>query len=284
MKMTYQIRHALTGVFLISSLLAGRAQINSPVGDWDCVMSGSRQSALLMLHFDPLVNNVGTIDGYAIFSSSPKKSGGSTDGRPGSTDPDRGGGGGSTSTNTPVATTNVFGFSPLVGQWGYDSSGKVVGYYSDSLNNAYNFSGKAVANKRFTLMVTTPMGKVSVRGIPLAGVTDMSGSDFDQSSWYGIQSSDGQDYQEFLDLSSLGTNLYGVDGEGPTYAYSSENSFCIISQQKKIGFSVLQLSEANTNGVLRASIGSFKNGTTVKSSTKGVIEPDSASKFNVNKF
>lgn len=282
MKMTYKMRHLLAGAFLAGSLMASSAQVNSPVGDWDIVMSGSRQSGLLMLHFEPLVGNVGVVDGYAIFSSSPKTSS-STDGRPGSTDPDRGGTG-STSTNTIVGSTNVnvFGFSYLTGQWGYDSSGKVVGYYSDSLTNAFNFNGKVVANQRLTMVALTPIGKVAMRGVPLVPVTT-GGLDFDQSSWYGTQSSGDQNYQEFFKLNTLGTNLYGLDGQGPTYDYYPGSSFCIISQQKKIGFSVFQTT-GGTNGLLRASIGSFKNGSTVKANTKGVIEPDSKMKFSATKF
>lgn len=271
---------------VVASLLLGQvvtSQAQSPVGSWDCISSGGGQSGLLMLNLNP--DN--SLDGATLLAPSKTSSGSSGRNIGG----DTGRGTDSTGTNTQVKTF-IFGFGTLTGQWNLDSKSNVIGFFSydvvdpsssNTTLNTVSFTGKAVPGKRLTLVGSTTFGKISIRGIPFATVTNVSGGDFDGSSWFGTKTSGGIGYQEFFQLTTVSPNIYGMDGQGPGYTYSFADSTCMISQQKKIGFAIVETING-TNTTLRASVGSFKNGSTVSAKTKGIISPDKTIKFDATKY
>ena len=81
--------------------------------------------------------------------------------------------------------------------------------------------------------------------------------------WTGMKSADGFKLAEQFKLSGTGIiNVFGMTGQGPSYSYGPTNSFCIISQKKKIGFAVTEAQVNGSPSVLhftRASIGPFTN-------------------------
>jgi hypothetical protein len=165
------------------------------------------------------------------------------------------------------------------GQWGFDIKGHIIGYFTElsgydvcvtnvsfftnlstipptvliltnvdcaRLTNAVSFTGTVSAGKRLTLVASTPGGRVTYRGVPIApvasdsgvspaiGIPDMSGS------WYGTKIDHTLPYNEFFQLNSSTDhpdvpNVYDVVGAGPGYTYAGH---AMISRQKKMGFVV----------------------------------------------
>lgn len=269
----------------------------SPAGAWDCVTHGGGQSGLAYINFDTNGSPPYSLSGYELLASTPVS--GSNDG---GRNPGGGAGRGdslpstSTSTNGATGATNVFGFGPVSGSWAYDEKGRVIGnitYQIESplgsgnyVTNAVSFVGKVVPGKRLTLVASTSLGRVAYRGVPTVAVTDSTGSSFDGSFWQGLKKQSGVKYQEFFSLSSAGLpdpNIYNMVGSGPGYTYYS--GICMISSKRKIGFSLIESGGSTTNGLLRATVGSFVNNNRKSAAnTKGVIEPDTKIHFNAVKY
>lgn len=249
-----------------------QAQFNSPAGTWDFVISGGGQQGLAILTFS---DQDFTFFGHEMTTSSVKNS---------DSDP-RGGSSGRTptGTNSLGGGTNLFGYSEISGQWFYDSNGRVVGNYSIAVGSSTNvqgvsFVGKVVPGKRLTLVASSAYGKLSYKGVPFSSVTDLSGY------WNGSKVHGKQSFIELFTLSPLDSNVYYMDGIGPAYSYTS--GVCMVSSQKKIGFTVLEVPDSSTNGILRATVGSFSNKLPApKAKTKGIAESDTSSnvKFNAAK-
>lgn len=265
----------------------------SPAGAWDCVTHGGGQSGLAYLNFDTNGSPPYSLSGYELLASTPASS--SNDG---GRNPGGGAGRGDSlpSTNSATGATKVFGFSDVSGSWAYDEKGRVIGnltYAVESsagsgnyVTNAVSFVGKVVPGKRLTLVASTSFGRVAYRGVPTVAVTDSTGSSFDGSSWQGIKKQAGVSYQEFFSLSSAETpdpNIYNMIGSGPGYTYYA--GVCMISSKRKIGFSLIESSGSPTNGLLRASVGSFVNNSRKSAAnTKGIIEPNTKIHFNAIKY
>jgi hypothetical protein len=248
------------------------AQFKSPVGTWDFVISGGGQQGIAILTFS---EEDFTFFGYEMTTSTLKGS---------SSNPRGGSGRTPVGTNSLSSETNLFGFSPVSGQWFYDSKGRVVGNYSIEVGISNNiqgvsFVGKVVPGKRLTLVASSPYGKLNYKGVPFRTVTDISGY------WNGSKVQGKQNFIEFFTLLPADSNIYHVvDGIGPAYSFSA--GFCMVSSQKKIGFTVLEVPEGSTNAVLRATVGSFSaKATSAKAKTKGIIESETKAniKFNAAK-
>jgi hypothetical protein len=268
-------------LFVLGGLaLPAHAQVNSPVGTWDCLMAGGGQKGIAFLDFS-IDSESGeyVLQGYELIAESVNTANRSGDGR------NLGGGigRGISDTGTNASTqVNIFGFTPVSGTWSYDDKGRVIGYISFTVEdpigssnfvvNAVSFVGKARANKRLNLVASTTFGRVTYHGVPLVPVTGVNGLDFSGTSWYGTKRQSKQDYQEFFTLTASGLmpNIYDLNGQGPGYTYSLGE--CMISSSKKIGFALFEVTD--TNSMLRASVGSFiNNRKSVRGNTKGIIEP-----------
>jgi hypothetical protein len=225
-------RHALTAALAaIASLatLGSAATFNSPVGKWDCIMSGGGQEGITVIEFyDTGSTNGRTFSGYQLLSTTPKKSNGSSSRGPGQKQPTvEARGWPSSGTNDTSGSTNLFGLNGISGPWEYDSSGRVIGQFvqivanyddpNSPTTNGVSFSAKVAPGKRLTLVSSTPNGKVNYRGVPFEALGDISGS------WQGVKKQNKQEFVEFFTLSAYAgyPNLYTAQGSGPGYYYSN---------------------------------------------------------------
>jgi hypothetical protein len=129
------------------------------------------------------------------------------------------------------------------GQWGFDAKGRLVGFYTDvsaytvcitnvvgtnfitgdpiiavdcnRLTNAISFVGSVVPGKHLTLNATTPDGRSTFSGVPVAtNLPDLSGQ------WSGMKIVNPLSYNEFFSLSpDTVLNTYNIAGMGPGYVY-----------------------------------------------------------------
>lgn len=220
---------------------------------WDCVVSGGKREGVAQIDFD--ANGTFVISEVIV----PKAKVGE------SVNP-RGGGGanrGDEDDSPSAEPTHVFGFFQLSGQWGFDTKGRVIGYFAeivegecttntfevtigdgtnsityttnmlvcDGVTNSVSFTGVVKAGQRLALVCSTPHGKVSYRGVPQVAVTDLN-----NTSWFGTKKENKQSFIEFFGLTTSGLgllNTYDATGGGPGYTY---DGICMVSAQKKIGF------------------------------------------------
>lgn len=155
---------------------------------------------------------------------------------------------------------------------------------SVGITNNVSFVGKVIPGKRLTMVGTSAFGKFTIRGVPLTAVSTIL--PVDGFYWTGTKTESNYKFVEEFFLTPTGIpNYYGVTGQGPSYTYNLTNSICLISSQKRIGFSI------NENGfgsgsagqlkISRATFGKLTN-TQKTIGTKG--QGDSASDLDVIKF
>ena len=259
------------------SLALGQALQNSPVGSWDCLISGAGQQGLAVFTF----YDDGTFAGYELMT--PKVSNleaengerynGSGIGR----NPGKGG---------ITTSTNLVGFGDFTGAWSYDVKGRVIGSFAlntvahesdpETQPTSVSFTAKVVPDKRLTLVGSSASGKLTYSGIPIMPFTDLSGF------WYGAKAETNQVFLEFFTLTPTERipgvpNLYTVEGQAA--AYDVSDGFCLVSTQKKIGFGVSEF--VGTNGVHRTTFGTVsvpRTGPSAK--TKGIRSPNTPVSFN----
>jgi len=297
---------AVLGLFLLAGS-AGVCQAAppppaSPVGTWDIFFSGGGRVGLANITFA----GDSTFAGYEIMA--PKQPGSSqASGRPGAI------GSGVPSSNTNSMGTNIFGFETVLGPWGFDSKGRVIGSWveltpantcvtnttitatsvtngnvitvtlstntsvnCDALTNQVSFVGTVVPGKRLTLVASTSTGKVTYRGVPNAPLPDISGQ------WYGYKNEQKQSFLEFFTLTPDGLNTYDFVGSGPggvdgEYIYSG---FAMVSKHKKMAFASQVIYPTVGSNIL-SSIGSF-NPKSVNAQTKGIeIENSGGGSFQL---
>ncbi|MGN6555030.1 MAG: hypothetical protein ACTHLW_15085 [Verrucomicrobiota bacterium] len=266
------LRRPLLAAALLGSILTSNAQFNSPEGSWDFVISGGGQQGIAFITF----SSDYTFSGHEILVTKANNTSTNVTGR-GSVNTER------DPASESAGSTNLFGYSPISGQWFYDAKGHTIGNFAiavaqSSTSNALSgisFTGKVVPGKRFTLLASSPEGKLTYKGVPQQPLSSLSGY------WNGYKTQSAQSFIEFFSLSPYGdvVNMYSMDGVGPGYTYAS--AICMASVQKKIGFAMLQIPDDSTNGLLRASFGSFVNKPgKVRGKTKGIIEPGTGLKFD----
>lgn len=291
-------RGALLAGLLLTSWPAGSLQAApaSPVGAWDFVITGGRQG-LAILNF----KNDLTFEGYEIIV--PKSQSPTVNGR-GSVDETR------TAPTNAVTTvsTNIAGYVPISGPWGYDAQGHIIGFYSEEvpgecttnfvittitngasvyystntvltctgLTNGVSFSGTVTPGKRFSLKLKSMMGNSSFAGVPQVNtLSNLTGS------WYGLNTGGGfPNFYEFFSVAVSANivgsvNIYNVVGSGPGYNYFGK---AILSAQKKIAFAL-----AADNDYFRATSGSFTP-KSMKGNTSGWNYPPSGFFTNRSQF
>jgi hypothetical protein len=276
------------------------AAFASPVGTWDVVMS-ARHQGLASITF----NDDGTFSVASILvpkvPKQPSTTSGDDDRGTGGDDSRNGGTGGSsgsTATNTLPAHTNIFGFGVIPrpdsppgtavepGQWGFDSRGRLVGFYTDvsgysvcvtntilvntdfgvttnnvvdctRVTNAISFVGTVVPGKRLTVVASTPDGKSVFTGVPVTttGVPDISGQ------WAGTKLDAPLVYSEFFTLTrnDPSDNTYAIIGAGPGYNYAG---IAILSKSGRFGFAAqinppTSPSDTDTDVHIRAVVGTL---------------------------
>lgn len=290
---------AIVLLFLLATAAAiAQSQPKSPVGTWDCVLSGARGGvAYLTFSGD---ENGGTVTGLEIVvpksSSQPHASLVATIATSGL-------GQRLPATNQPSAS--VAGSLPVAGQWGFDIKGRTIGFFTEivpplvrvicstipviitnaqtlavetnfftscvtnfsqvGLTNPVSFVGSVVPGKRLSLVAGSPLGSVTFRGAPAVDLTDVSGS------WFGLESGNGGSAFEFFTLTPIPDfpNAYTVDGLGPNYSYN--DGLALLSSQKIIAFA-LDIIDGSGSESIRATSGSF-NARTLQANTTGTEAP-----------
>ncbi len=135
------------------------------------------------------------------------------------------------------------------------------------ITNNVSFIGKVVPGKRLTMVGSSAFGKFTIQGVPLAPV--VTPLPVDGFFWTGTVTQNGFKYVEEFSLISQGIpNYFGMNGQGPSYTYDPLSTVCLISQKKRIGFSVFEIPfGAGTNGeitaTLRGTVGTLKSTTKV---------------------
>ena len=226
------IAAALLGV--VTTVLAQ----SSPVGDWDCVLSGD-QKGVAQITF----NADFTISGTEVITTRPD---------PAADDDGRGGLGTSTRGDGVVteSTTNTFffGSSPLAGIWTYNGSG-VVGIIIEGdvgLTNGISFRGRRVGD-RLNLVGHHEGRTIHYRGVPLTAASNIMGNFFVSGK------KDGEPFVELFNLTpDVTQNRYLVTGQGPAYDFFG---FALLSSQNQLAITSLQ--SIGSNGVLSAVSGPF---------------------------
>ncbi|HXG47556.1 MAG TPA: hypothetical protein VNO52_08025 [Methylomirabilota bacterium] len=195
------------------------AQTYSPVGTWDCVLSGGKVgTARITFNADY------TLDGIQIRYSRSSKGAdsnprGGTDNR------------GETEETSSGSGTNLYGGAILVGEWGYDSENRVVGYIaevSSGNTNEVSIQGTARASSRLTLRGSAGGANFTIRGQPtdLGGLTDISGD-------YAALGRHGEvPFTEFLQFDNVSNGEYDIEGTGPGYTLTG---FALLVRQNQLG-------------------------------------------------
>lgn len=258
----------------------------SPVGTWDCNISGAQGRGVAYITF----NEDYTFTGYSIMTVKPLPSSSPT------SNPDqRNDGGnvgrsdGSTGTNTVVTaataggSTNLYGFSQITGPWTYDLvTGKAIGFFKQSVLDetgtnisiiSVGVSAKVGAGPRLNLVTSTPSGKTYYTGKPVSPTfPDLTGT------WYAYNKQNGATMVEFFTLMPSGLpGLYEVsDGKGAGYTF---HGYAIASGWKKLGFSIYSRLETTSTDSLRSTVGPFYP-RRMTAETKGVEWPGGTTKFN----
>jgi hypothetical protein len=251
------------------ALLAGttaQAQVPpSPVGPWDCTLSGKAQG-IAQLTF----NADGTIDGYVQLYTTKK----APEPNPRGSAEEAARQSDTSMTNSTPPVTNYFGSAGLEGRWSYAEGGaergKIIGYLnegnfiitSSSTNAATNhitFNGvvRNGTNPRLTLQGVGPVGKVTYTGIPESSLLDIGGV-YTATGQRGHKST-----VEFFTLTSQGgnNNTYNVTaGSSPAFGFTGT---ALLSGRKL--FSMVTTSQGTNGYYLTALVGSIKTNTATAS-------------------
>lgn len=232
------------------------APFDSPVGDWDFSFSGS-QKGVAQITF--LGDN--TLTGFEILAPGKPLSSGTTPdtnprGGPSSNvDPRTGQPNGGSGTNT-----YAWGGVLIGGYWGFDEKGKVVGsvtFTSSGSTNGMSFIGTVSAGTRMTLRASDNTGGMVYRGVPRAGLPDISGS------YTATGKKGGSRHTGFFTLSPSGSpNVYDVEAHGPGY---DGTGFALLTSNNKIG---IYYEIGETNPAIVSMTGSF-NSTKLKGNISG---------------
>ena len=292
---------ALTVAGLLLGSMTTRAQPASPVDEWDVVSSG-KEMGLVVLTFVQDSAYGGTLTGYKIVRPVPRKT--STPevdprhpaGEPGRTTPT----GGST---PPKASTNVLGSASIIGEWAFDSAGKLIGFMNQvsehevkpvstlvsnivdgvlvvttntalqgvTTTNAVSFRGTVVPGSRITLNTYGPNGNNTLKGKPSTDLGNLGGP------FYAIGKRGSVNFIDFLDLAQLSNpaTAYDVDGVGAGYSFTGN---ALVSNQKKITVITVSLDAVP---VLTVYTGSF-NLTSRKGTLSGVDSNDKKATYDLN--
>lgn len=275
----------LAVLVLLTATIATRshaAAFGDPtVNDWDFVVSGGGQDGIMFLHFtkdlDPN-SGLPTFEGVLVYAGKKAIS----------VDPRSQGIYGRTNTIGTPGWTNLFGGSFIEGvsgtvadnggsndwfpdstglrsDWFYNAKGQLVGSFftvifldpsnTNGITNNVSFVGN-LSTKRLTLKASSGFGGFSAVGVPLVATT----APVEQAPWSATRNVAGNLYLETFSMLPSGiTNMFLLQGSGPSYTYS-DFSFCLISSQKKIALSIGEV------GGVPITTGTFGNFTANKKS------------------
>lgn len=295
------MKQYLYGIGAAVLLAAAAAQAaNSPVGtQWDFSISGSRMQGLAFITF----HEDGTLSGYELLSARLPKISSAVEklaesrglftevGRQSLLPVDNNG---TNTTNVVSGSASALhlGFGQVVGNWGYDDRGRVIGTLVQRVNtdaeggpvfgNAMSFTAKVNPAKSMSLVGSTALGKVTYSGIPYRDVNDFTGD------WNGVRVVRKQSFLEFFNLTPASAgNPFGDDyadlSEYPGIYYSlggygagyDTSGFAMFSSRKKVAITFDSTPWGqDTSPVGNASFGSWStSGNGPRLSTTGIQDP-----------
>jgi hypothetical protein len=197
-------------------------QPKDPTGDWDFSFSGAEKGVAQITFVGDF-----TLNGSQIFCKPIKILPDNPRGTPFDNDDPRGG--------TPTGTnSSSFGGSDIIGIWGYDSKGKVIGsmiFLSDNRTNGMSFKGSVVPGRRFSINGANENGKIAFSGVPRVALPDISGT------FYAAGKKGGKTHVEMLSFSpgtglNAGLNKYDLTSFGPGFVGLGH---AMITSNKKMG-------------------------------------------------
>jgi hypothetical protein len=252
---------SLSVVALALASLNAQAQVSPTiVPAWDFTISGNARGVAQMIF-----NIDGSIEGQLQMQT--RKNFNNTDSNPrGSVSGDDRNGG---SDDTPASTsvTNFIGSATVNGQWGFDPSGKIIGFLNqeseiisgtstnritNAVTHSISFRGSVRDGSlpRFTFKGSSPLGSQIYQGIPLQPLPNISGA------YIATGRRGSNRVVEFFTLSPFGINSYLVDGSSSGLTYSGE---ALLSGRKQL--SMVTASTGTNEFVLTGVFGSFKTNT-----------------------
>jgi hypothetical protein len=197
-------------------------QPKDPTGDWDLSFSGAEKGVAQITFVGDF-----TLNGSQIFCKPIKTLDDNPRGTPFDNDDPRGA--------TPAGTnSSSYGGSDIIGIWGYDSSGKIIGvmtFTSANRTNGMSFKGSVVPGRRITLNGSNPHGKTVFSGVIRNVLPDISGN------YYAAGKKGGKSHVEMLSLSpgtggNAGVNSYDLTSFAPGYVGLGH---AILTSNKKLG-------------------------------------------------
>jgi len=240
-------------------LHARAAAFDSPVGDWDVVMTARHQGLAIVSFADD-----GTFSMGAILVPKPRPLPSSNTSDRGQTDDSRDGSGGTDVIILP-AHTNLFGGFSIPqsdtvngdgsvnhvgvdsGHWSFDTKGRIVGFYTDVSGYDVCTTNLVLVNNPITggvdtniviecnrltnaisfVGTVTPGKRLTLVASTPDGKSVYTGVPVNavilpdlSGNWAGIKTDDHLTYNEFFTLSAnLTPNSYTVNGGGPGYIY-----------------------------------------------------------------
>jgi hypothetical protein len=150
---------------LLLSGFTGIAQVqNPPYGTtWDCLLSGSGQQGIAFLTF----SNDFTFSGYQLLVGKQSATSANTGGRNPGGDAERYA---EVNTNSVGGGTNLFGFGPVSGPWRFDEKGRLIGYFTEILNQQTTIT----TNFTFTQVTTNTYFNITNTDGSISTVTNQT--------------------------------------------------------------------------------------------------------------
>lgn len=194
---------------------------SSPVGNWDFYFSGADKGVAQIDFFSDF-----TLAGINIHMAGKPRLTGEVDPR-GNSDTGRDPRTGDSGINTNMT---FYGTSSILGYWGFDTKGRVVGamsLISRTYTNGLSFTAKVVPGTRMTLGVVGLPGRSVYRGVPRVVLPDFAGD-------YFATGRRGRDtYVEINTLTATAfPNYYLVDSHGPGF---DGQGFALFTANKHVG-------------------------------------------------
>jgi len=291
-----RVARSMTAALLLSGAGQVWAQYASPVGTWDCVVSGREKGVAYLTFADDY-----TIRGYEVLT--PKNLGTSTnENARGADDIGR-----TIDSTVSESKTNFSGFALISGYWSHESSGKkILGFYTEGnysqtcttnqaitesttteildngdgtyttnlttyyitndvttceitgLTNGLSFSAIVRPGSRLSLKATSINGNKTLKGVPATEIADLSGFYYAQGKKSGVK------YVEFFEAEASADYANGFDITGSGAGYELYGR-ALASRQKKLGLFYVRTSEDNPSVSLFGPI----NYSTYKANLKG---------------
>jgi len=212
----------LVKALVVANLWFAAAQAQTPVGSWDCLLTGSEHGVAQVSLMDD-----GSVTGIAVYTFLSRD--------------------GANHTNHGVVLHNIFGSARLSGQWareGAVAGDRITGYINfvspalsePTRTNGFSFRGSARGEK-LTFVAKGYAGRMVFHGSPLSTAPDVSGT-FRAN---GLGQRGRLPFVEIFNLTPVpgeGTNnsilnCYIGEGGGPGYEY---DGVFLVSQRNYAAF------------------------------------------------